>query len=61
MECENKYENGKIYKIVDNTNGDIYIGSTIQTLKKDYMPIRHHLDYIMKIKLIAQQTHILFY
>jgi len=34
MECENKYENGKIYKIVDNTNGDIYIGSTIQTLKK---------------------------
>ena len=34
MECENKYENGKIYKIVDNTNGDIYIGSTIQTLNE---------------------------
>jgi len=26
------YHNGKIYKIIDNTNGDIYIGSTIQSL-----------------------------
>ena len=24
------YENSKIYKIIDNTNGNIYIGSTIQ-------------------------------
>ena len=30
----NKYENGKIYKIVCNTTGLIYIGSTIQTLKE---------------------------
>lgn len=29
-----KYDNGKIYKIVDNTNGNIYIGSTIQSLYK---------------------------
>jgi len=29
---ENKYKNGKIYKIVDNTNGNIYVGSTIQPL-----------------------------
>tara|TARA_R100000697_G_scaffold819_1_gene1758 strand:- start:604 stop:1143 length:540 start_codon:yes stop_codon:yes gene_type:complete len=28
----NKYERGKIYKLVDNTNGNIYIGSTIQPL-----------------------------
>ena len=27
-----KYQNGKIYKLVDNTNGDVYIGSTITTL-----------------------------
>ena len=27
-----RYENGKIYKIVDNTNGNIYIGSTINSL-----------------------------
>lgn len=30
----NKYINGKIYKLIDNTNNNIYIGSTIQTLKK---------------------------
>lgn len=28
------YKNGKIYKIVDNTNGNIYIGSTCQPLCK---------------------------
>jgi hypothetical protein len=28
MESINKYNNGKIYKIVDNTNNNIYIGST---------------------------------
>lgn len=43
MECENKYEKGKIYKIVDNTNGDIYIGSTIKTLQKRL--IAHKADY----------------
>ncbi len=30
----NKYENGKIYKVVDNINGNIYIGSTCLTLEK---------------------------
>ncbi len=30
----NKYTNGKIYKIIDNTNGNIYIGSTIRSLKR---------------------------
>ena len=29
-----KYDNGKIYKLIDNTNGNIYIGSTIQKLSK---------------------------
>lgn len=29
-----KYDNGKIYKLIDNTNGNIYIGSTIQSLSK---------------------------
>jgi hypothetical protein len=27
---ENRYSRGKIYKIVDNTNGNIYIGSTTE-------------------------------
>ena len=29
-----KYQRGKIYKIIDNTNGDIYIGSTIQSISE---------------------------
>jgi len=29
-----KYDNGKIYKLIDNTNGNVYIGSTVQTLSK---------------------------
>jgi len=29
-----KYENGKIYKIIDNTNGDIYVGSTCNKLSR---------------------------
>jgi len=28
------YSNGKIYKIIDNTNGNIYIGSTTETLSR---------------------------
>ncbi len=35
----NKYNNGKIYKIIDNTNNNIYIGSTIQDLNKR---LNHH-------------------
>jgi hypothetical protein len=37
----NKYNNGKIYKIIDNTNGNIYIGSSIQTLKER---LRTHIN-----------------
>ena len=29
-----KYLNGKIYKLIDNTNGNIYIGSTCLSLKE---------------------------
>ena len=25
-----KYENGKIYKLIDNTNGSVYVGSTAE-------------------------------
>jgi hypothetical protein len=31
---EDYYKNAKIYKLVDNTNGNIYIGSTVRTLKQ---------------------------
>jgi len=30
----NKYENAKIYKLIDNTNGNIYFGSTYLTEKE---------------------------
>lgn len=31
---KNKYENSKVYKLYDNTNGDCYYGSTVQSLAK---------------------------
>tara|TARA_R110002020_G_scaffold187652_2_gene386132 strand:- start:63 stop:731 length:669 start_codon:yes stop_codon:yes gene_type:complete len=34
MEQDNKYQQGKIYKIVCNISNEIYIGSTIQTLNQ---------------------------
>ena len=37
----NKYSLGKIYKIVDNTNNNVYIGSTIQTLPQRLGTHRH--------------------
>lgn len=30
----NKFHNSKIYKLTDNTNNNVYIGSTIQTIKQ---------------------------
>ena len=34
IEIDDRYKNGKIYKIVDRINENIYIGSTIKTLNK---------------------------
>jgi len=31
------YSNGKIYKIIDESNGDIYIGSTVQELRMRFL------------------------
>jgi len=39
----NKYENGKIYKITDNTNGNVYYGSTQKTLNRRLSD--HKYDY----------------
>ena len=39
------YSKGKIYKIVDSTNDDIYIGSTITTLKQRWNVHRMFRDY----------------
>ena len=40
---ESKYQNGKIYKIVCNESGKIYIGSTTKSLKKRL--IHHKCEY----------------
>jgi len=60
-----KKEIYKIYKIVDNTNGNIYIGLTIQTLKERLRGHVRHLDCVSrdiiknenyKIELIEETT-----
>lgn len=35
------YSKGKIYKIIDESNGDVYIGSTIQSLEERFL--RHKI------------------
>jgi predicted GIY-YIG superfamily endonuclease len=36
------YSQGKIYQMIDETDGDIYIGSTIQTLNERFWD--HHIE-----------------
>ena len=43
MTEQNKYLNGKIYKLVSNNTNDIYIGSTTKSLEKAL--IKHKSDY----------------
>jgi hypothetical protein len=43
-----RYENAKIYKIVDNTNGDIYVGSTCKKLCQRIA--QHRQDYKRYLK-----------
>jgi hypothetical protein len=43
FEIDMRYQNGKIYKIVSNITGDVYYGSTIQSLKRRL--IKHKVDY----------------
>jgi len=47
----------KIYKIVDNTNGNVYVGQTKNTLK--YRISRHIYDYNNKPKYLCSSVLIL--
>jgi hypothetical protein len=55
-----KYQNGKIYKIIDKTNNNVYVGSTCQTLEqrltKHINSYKRYLngesDYITSIKIL---------
>jgi len=43
------YRNSKIYKLIDNTNGNIYIGSTTTSLSRRLVGHRgHYKDYLNK-------------
>ena len=45
METSNKYENAKIYKIVDNAYAGCYIGSTVQPLSNRMASHRKRYKY----------------
>lgn len=59
------YNNGKIYKIVDNTNGNIYIGSTTETLSRRLVCHRSkykcHLlgkaEYVSSIEILKNNNY----
>lgn len=44
-----KYQRGKIYKIVDNTNDDVYIGSTCESTLARRL-VQHRADYNKYLK-----------
>ena len=59
MEAPNKYQNGKIYRIVDNAYTECYIGSTIMALssrmalhRRDYKQYKAgHAGYVSSYEL----------
>lgn len=53
------YSNSKIYKIIDNTNGNIYIGSTCQPLSKRLAAHRSAYNQYMKGKKYVKSCDIL--
>lgn len=63
----NKYNDGKIYKIIDNTNGHIYIGSTCGTLdkrlnshKRDYRKfINSKSNFVTSFSIIENNDYII--
>ena len=44
MEAENKYQRGKIYKLISNQTEDVYYGSTIEKTITNRLS-RHRMDY----------------
>lgn len=61
----NKYGNGKIYKLNDKTNGNIYIGSTIKTIEqrllehrnayKSYLNGKYH--FVTSFKILKNNNY----
>ena len=44
METENKYQRGKIYKLISNQTDDVYYGSTIENVITNRLS-KHRIDY----------------
>ncbi len=61
----NKYQSGKIYKIIDNTSNMVYVGSTYKTLQqrlngheqqfKTFKAGKHH--YITSFKILENNNY----
>ena len=49
----------KIYKIIDNTNGNIYIGSTVQPLSKRLVGHRSSYNQYIKGKKYVKSCDII--
>jgi hypothetical protein len=58
MSNDNKFLQGKIYKVVDKTNGNVYIGSTICTLNTRLC--KHINDYRMSQRGIDRNNRKVF-
>jgi hypothetical protein len=54
IKLRNKLNEAKIYKIVDNTNNNVYIGSTCKTLK--YRLSKHKCNYKIFLKGLYGNT-----
>ena len=63
-DLNNKYQNGKIYKIVCNISGKIYVGSTIKPLeirlsghKANYNSyLKNKCCYVTSIEILKMKT-----
>jgi hypothetical protein len=60
MESQNKYQNGKIYKIVDHGYNKCYIGSTYNTLSKRMSKHRESYQRFLDGKCYKTSSYNLF-
>ena len=48
-ETKMDYTSGKIYQTLNNVNGDVYVGSTVQLLCKRFYCLKSHSDTLFGI------------
>src|ERR1700719_1319123 len=52
------YQNGKVYKIVNDTDDEIYVGSTCNTLAKRFGDHKYDAKYKPNIKIYQKMNRI---